>query len=440
VVVGAGLAGLTAAYELKRSGFDVTVLEARNRIGGRVHTIRDPFRGGQHAEAGGEYIDAVHHHIRAYCRRFDLPLEDATQGFAGLSDVVYRRGRRERLGRFTTPEANRDINRFYGLLRHLARPVDPRDPVGTGPGLDSRSARSVLHDIHPSPRGLFILESYIRDDYGTEPEDLSLLTLAAAEKVYERVPDRELEIFRIKGGNSRLAHVFARHIGEGLRLSEPVKAVAQSPSAVEVRTAEGTLAFDFCVLTAPLPALRQIDLDGAGMSPALRGGIANLGYGLVTKTMLQYDRRYWRREGFSGDVLSDVALGSTWEATDQQPGRRGVMISYAAGAYSRDVDRRTPGRRARDAGRWLGQVFPGSARGVIASDSGSWPTERYSGGSWLAPRRGQVVPYWRALRQPVGRIHLAGEHTDDLYPGYMEGAIRSGQRAARAGAAYLDAA
>jgi monoamine oxidase len=77
------------------------------------------------------------------------------------------------------------------------------------------------------------------------------------------------------------------------------------------------------------------------------------------------------------------------------------------------------------------QVFPGSAREAIAYASVSWPVEPYTGGAWMAPRRGQVVPYWNALREPAGRIHLAGEHTDDLYPGYMEGAVRSGLRAAR---------
>src|SRR3954451_19902974 len=98
IVVGAGLAGLTAAYELRRAGFDVTVLEARDRIGGRVYTVRDPFRAGQHAEAGGEYVDVVHRHVRAFCRQFGLPLQNATRGFAGLNDVVYVGGRRERLG------------------------------------------------------------------------------------------------------------------------------------------------------------------------------------------------------------------------------------------------------------------------------------------------------------------------------------------------------
>ena len=108
-----------------------------------------------------------------------------------------------------------------------------------------------------------------------------------------------------------------------------------------------------------------------------------------------------------------------------------MLIGYAAGANSRYFEPETSAKRARATRAWIGDVFPGSAREAIDYASVSWPVEPYSGGAWMAPRPGQVVPYWNALREPAGRIHLAGEHTDDLYPGYMEGAVRSGRRAAR---------
>jgi monoamine oxidase len=431
VVVGAGLAGLTAAYELGRAGFDVTVLEARDRIGGRVYTVRNPFRAGQHAEAGGEYVDVVHRHVRAFCRHFGLPLEDATRGFAGLEDVAYVDRRRERLGRFMTRRARRDINRFYRLVYQLARGLDPADPVGTKPKLDSRSVAFLIDETDPGERGRFLLEAYVRDDYAAQPEDLSLLTYAAGEKVYEAVPDRDIERFRIRGGSSRLPHAFAVRLENGVRLSTPVDAIVQSHSGVQVHTGPEVLDAEFCVLAAPLPALRDVNLSAAGLSRRQRGAIANVSYGRATKTLLQYKRRYWREEGFSGDIYSDLPLGATWEATNRQAGRPGVLIAYAAGANSLYFEPRTTARRARDAARWIGDVFPGSARGVIEDASVSWPVETYSRGAWMAPRPGEVVPYWEALREPAGRIHLAGEHTDDLYPGYMEGAVRSGLRAAR---------
>jgi monoamine oxidase len=431
IVVGAGLAGLTAAYELGRAGFDVTVLEARDRIGGRVYTVREPFRAGQHAEAGGEYVDVVHRRVRAYCSKFGLPLENATRGFAGLDDVVYVGGRREPLGRFKTHRSTRDTDRFYRLIYELGRRLDPGNPVGTKPKLDSRSVGWAIDQIDPSERGRVLLEGYVRDDYAAQPQDLSLLTYATGEKVYESVPDRDIEKFRIGGGNSRLPQAFAARLEGGVRLSIPVDAIAQSDTGVEVQAAGQTFEAEFCVLAAPLPALRNVDLSAARLSPALEGGIAKLAYGRATKTLVQYRRRFWREEGFSGDVYSDLPLGATWEGTNGQAGRPGVLIGYAAGANSRYFEPETSAKRARATRAWIGDVFPGSAREAIEYASVSWPVEPHSGGAWMAPRPGQVVPYWNALREPAGRIHLAGEHTDDLYPGYMEGAVRSGRRAAR---------
>ena len=431
VVVGAGLAGLTAAYELARAGFDVTVLEARDRLGGRVCTVRDPFRAGQHAEVGGEYVDVVHRHVQAFCKRFGLPLENATRGFAGLEDVAYVDRRRERLGRLETRRATRDVNRFYRLIYQLGRGLDPADPVGTKPKLDSRSVGWVIDRIDPSERGRFLLEGFVRDDYAAQPEDLSLLTYATGEKVYESVPDRDIEKYRIRGGNSRLPQAFAARLDDAVRFATPVDAIEQSDAGVEVHAAGEVFAAEFCVVSAPLPALRSVDLSAAGLSQRQRGAIAKLAYGRATKTLLQYRERFWRQEDFSGDVYSDLPLGAVWEATNRQPGRQGVLIAYAAGSNSAYFEPKSTPGRARAAGRWIGDVFPGSARSVIEDASVSWPVEPYSGGAWMAPRPGQVVPYRDALRQPAGRIHLAGEHTDDLYPGYMEGAVRSGLRAAR---------
>ena len=351
VVVGAGLAGLTAAYELGRAGFDVTVLEARDRIGGRVYTVRDPFRAGQHAEAGGEYVDVVHRRVRAYCSRFGLPLQNATRGFAGLDDVVYVSGRREQLGKFKTRRSTRDTDRFYRLIYELGRGLDPADPVGTKPHLDSRSVRWAIDQIDPSARGRFLLEGYVRDDYAAQPEDLSLLTYATGEKVYESVPDRDIEKFRIGGGNSRLPQAFADRLEGAVRLSTPVDAIAQSDTGVVVQAAGQTFEAEFCVLAAPLPALRNVDLGAARLSPALRGGIAKLAYGRATKILLQYRRRFWRQEGFSGDVYSDLPLGATWEATNGQPGRPGVLDRIRRG-------REQPALRARD----LGEPRPRNAR------------------------------------------------------------------------------
>ena len=428
VVVGAGLAGLTAAYELERAGFDVTVLEARDRAGGRVHTIRAPFAGGQHAEAGGEYIDVVHHHVRRYCRHFGLPLEDTRRGFAGLEDLGYLHGRRYRLGQLAG--ADHGSARYYRAIYRLTRHLDPFDPVGTAPRLDHQSVADLLDRIRLRGRDRLAVESYIRDDYAAEPDRLSLLGVASAERVYENVRDAEIERYRVRNGNSLLVAAFARRLAGRLRSATPVTAIAQEPGRVTVTAGGQTHDAAHCVLAVPLPAARALDLSSAGISATLSEAITHLAYGRVTKNLVQYRRRFWRDEGFSGDLLSDLPLGTAWEATDQQGGRRGILIAYAAGARSVPMERATPRRRIEAVAHELDRVY--ETRSVpVGAASTAWRDQRFTGGAWAAPAPGQMTDFWSVLRRPAGLIHLAGEHTDDLYPGYMEGAVRSGIRAAK---------
>ncbi|MEO8093068.1 MAG: FAD-dependent oxidoreductase [bacterium] len=429
VVVGAGLAGLTAADELERAGATVTVLEARDRVGGRVRTIRAPFAGGQHAEAGGEYGDFIHSELRRYCRRFGIGLEDTTRGWGGLAELVHRKGEVVRYGAFYDRRVRRDVNAFYARTYRLARNLDPRDPAATAPGLDDDDVGGLLDSIRPSARGRFLLEGWIRDDYAVEPEALSLLYFAAAEKLYKPVSDARTEVFRLRGGNDRLPGALAARLRE-VRLAAPVSAVSHGPAGVAVDVGGEQLDADFCVLAAPLPALRNILFSPALPEP-LAQAVAELAYGPVTKTLVQYDSRRWRRQGRSGDVYSDLPLGSTWEASDQQDGRRGILLSYAAGACSGHFEPLDVAARAAYVSETVNGVFPGLEDEAGAAASVAWAQEPFSGGAWAAPAPGQVVPLWPALREPTGRLHLAGEHTAGLYAGYMEGAIRSGKRTAR---------
>jgi len=429
IVVGAGLAGLTAAHELERRGVSVTVIEARDRIGGRVHTVRSPFAGGQHAEAGGEYVDRVHTELRRYCRRFGVPLEDVRRGFGGLVGLVYRDGERKRSGHFIDDRARRDIRRYYERVYRLTRHLDVADPVGSAGALDRHSVAEVLDDIAPSPHGRFLLNAFIRDDYAARPEHLSLLYVGHQERLYEPVPDRYIEIFRVRGGNQRLAQAFARRLRRQVVTGSPVTALAHGPHGVQVTAGGKSREADWCVLAAPLPALRGVAFTPA-LPAALAGAIQNFTYGRITKNLVQYERRDWRRQGFDGDVYSDLPLGSTWEATDQQRGRRGVLIDYAAGERSTYFEKLPEKDRIAYATARLDRIFPGSAAHARGHFSVAWALEQYTGGCWVAPRPGEMKPYWNALRKPVGRLVLAGEHTA-VFSGYMEGAIRSGQRAAR---------
>lgn len=402
VVVGAGLAGLTAAYELRRAGFRVTVLEARSRVGGRVVTLRRPFAGGQHVEGGGEYLDTNHARMLAYAKRFGLALENAQAG-PDLDGVLYLNGRRR-----TDPGVY--PSRFDARSAQLARGIDADDPLRRGAAFDRHSVADLIDELGITGLPRFTLEHAVIDDYGVAPADLSLLFHLTYYVIQRHLPDSGVERYRIRGGNDQLPKRLARDLD--VRLGTPVARVERRGERVRA----GGVEADWCVLAAPLPALRAIEFSPA-LPPALAGAVARLQYGSTSKTPLQYSDRFWLRRGFSGDTTSDLPIGSTWDATNAQPGRRGILLTYGAA--------RDPRAAVADVER----VYPGSAALATGGASLRWPEEPYTGGSYTAYAPGQVTAYHAALCRPVGRMILAGEHTDK-FTGYMEGAVRSGRRAA----------
>ena len=437
MVVGAGLGGLTAAAELERAGWEVEVLEARDRLGGRVHTLR--FDSAQHAEAGGEFIDTRHTEMIAAVRRYGLELEDVRRGWAGLDELVYHNGRRQTLDRFRGGGADaRQLGRFSSELYSLLDRVSVSDPgAGRGPEFDRVSMAEFLDRLGISGHARFLIEMQYVGDYGVELRRLSLLCALFAEKVAWDQPSSGVEAFRVRGGNSRLVEAIAGRLAHRVRTGSAVVEVERGDSGVTARTADGeAVEADQCVLAAPLPAMRRIDIRPALAAP-LAAAVAELGYATSAKTVLDCRRRFWRERGLSGDVYSDLPLGATWEATDQQPGRRGLLITYTAGTLGRAAARASPRERFRTAGRGVGRVFPGSQPLVDDAASVAWAGERYSGGCWVNYRPGEVTRHWAALHDDPsdGRVHLAGEHTERL-TGYMESAVRSGIAAAARVRAY----
>ena len=427
VVVGAGLAGLAAAYELRRSGFDVVVLEARDRVGGRVHTVR--FPDGQHAEAGGEYIDTIHTTMRHYVRRFGLRLEDVRQEGSDLPGAAYVAGHRRRFGAAFDGSVQDEADRFDSRMEALAGHVSAGDPRGRA--LDRRSAADVLDDLGLGSRArMLVSHATIRDDYTVEPRQVSALFVAQGYKLTENLPDSGTEAFRVRGGNDRLPGRVASALGGTVHLRSPVTRVTTLSDRVRVEVGGDRVDADHCVVAAPLPPLRAVDFVPA-LPTALAEAIASLQYGIGTKTLVQYDSRVWRKQGFDGDTFTDLPISTTWEATDGQPGRAGVLLVYTMGDPGAAFTSLTDAHRIQDVAAQLDRIYPGSRAHLRHAVTVAWAREQYTGGTYTAYAPGQVTRFWRELRRPIGRIHFAGEHTD-AFTGYMEGALRSGVRVARA--------
>ena len=432
VVVGAGLAGLTTALDLVAAGWDVTVFEARDWVGGRVKTKY--FEPGLHAELGGESIDDNHHAMLAMLKRFGL----STERRAPLKPYdahVYRNGLREPLAVFVAQRGGKVATDYFGFYDQLSAAsvgVDPVHPerAKNAAALDARSLESFIAGARLVPEAEFLVRTAFRGEYNAEARDLSLLFIAQQTNG-ENPGLTGAETMRVAGGNSQLPQRMATALGDKVRLSRPVTRISHDPGGVVVTAGEESVVAAYAVLAAPVPPLRNVAFDPP-LPPAAAALIAGLDLGTAAKVVTEYAVPFWQAEGFSGFTLTDLPFHIAWSPTDSyvSPHATGLLSQFITGdaavtaAHLGNVARISTFRAQ------LAQVYPESVplrTGRAATMA--WANEPYTRGGYAIFRPGQMAPFWPVLRDGVGRILFAGEHTEVLI-GYMESAIRSGHRIA----------
>lgn len=426
IVAGGGLAGLAAARDLEAAGAIVTVLEARDRVGGRVRTIRGHFSGRQHAEAGADLIEGEQSFVRELASEVRLKtVRILREGFGYYGPD--RRGRRRIHNR---PAA------MAAAARLLKK--DVADYCLADKRWDSAVARRLAHrsvaEWLTRGRADSALTAGIRGLRGfflADPEDLSLIALVDQFASGE-TPGRG-EIYRIIGGNDRLPHAIAAALQGKVLLHAAVGRILQTGTAPGVRVTiddRGTrrqLEADFCVAALPASTLRDVEFDPALPAHQARA-IATLKYGDATRMLLQFERPFWRRPRRPRAFGSDLPTGAVWDGAEEQRRGPGILSLLAGGRASRALrdiiaSEGEPGVVGRLA--WLGKPTP-----LVAAHTVSWEDERWSRGGYAVfdPSFDPGLREW--LARPAGRVVFAGEHTSLQWQGYLNGAIESGRRAA----------
>jgi monoamine oxidase len=436
-VIGAGLAGLTTALDLREAGWDVVVLEARDRVGGRVHTLYKPFSDGLHAEAGGESIDDGHYAIQAMLKRFGLSTERRAP-LKPYDSTVYYQGTREPLAAFLARDngdALQDYLRFDDAVTALADGIDPEHPdrAKNAEQLDAQSLEGFVRRQKLAPSAEFLVRLENRGEYNAELRDISLLFIAQQEAVASSslLGLTGTETMRVAGGNSLLPKAMAQALGDRIRLGAPATRVEHHSHGVRVHTRAGFVDAAWLVVAAPLTPMRRVQFAPA-LPASTRAVISGLDLGHAVKVIHEYDAAFWRAEGSSGFTLTDLPFAIAWSSNDSRPDTvPGLLSQFITGDAAGKAAAMTERRRRTEFTEQLDTVYAEAS--VLAKKNVAtmaWPNERYTGGGYAVYRPGQMAPYWPVLREGVGRIRFAGEHTESL-AGYMESAIRSGHRVAK---------
>jgi monoamine oxidase len=434
-IIGAGLAGLAAARDLHRAGWPTTVLEARARVGGRACTFRDGFAEGQYAEAGGEFIEDIHGRMLALVKEYGLALDPVR----GMGEWTRRLALAGKHGEADDAalwgfDLAADIERVWQALAVLGTAVpDPTDPLAAtnAPVLDRQSAADWLASLDVHPFTKTVMTTRLRSEYLAEPDQLSLLELARWGALYYGDPTDEGASFRVRGGVDQIPRLIAAELPD-VRLEAVVTAVQQHSSGASVIFQQNgqthTLETACVVLAVPPGPARQISFDPP-LPAAHRAMFNGLNCDPVTKVMIQYRRRFWEDWNWRGSLLTDLPITCTWQPTTTQPGESGILTVYTGAKAGADFSAMGEEERVTTAVTQLDQLFPGSARLVSHTRTMAWLNEPFTQGGYTLFKPGDVTAHWQALREPAGRLYVAGEHTA-VHQGYMEGAVESGQRVA----------
>ncbi len=427
LVAGAGLAGLAAARDLVAHGADVTVVEARDRVGGRVWTIRDGFADNQHAEAGGDMIDEAQTEIRALAAELGLKLTRILRGGFGYA-------RRDGAGRtrIVSQNAARGWDALSERLAGLARQYRLAEQRWDSPITADLARRSVAQwlDEVRADRDLRATATGLRGFFLADPEELSLV--AFVDQFATTDESAGWSMYRIVGGNDRLPAALAAGLGD--RVQFGTELVALSHRGREVRAAlkqartVSQLTCDYVVLAMPATLLRRVPITPA-LPAQQHDAIARLKYGKATRTLLQFSSRFWRAAGRPRAFGSELPFGAVWEANEDQRGRPGILALLAGGSASdatQTIVARSGMRGLATSLDWLGS---GDAD-LLRSQQVVWEADPWARGgyAYFDPAFDPSLRQW--LARPFGRLFFAGEHTSFRWQGYMNGAVESGRRAA----------
>lgn len=413
IIIGAGFAGLSAAYRLRQKGCSVTVLESRNRIGGRVFSHILDKEENLVIELGAEWVGASHERLIAMCKEFGLELTnnqfDSHLTFAGQ---YYPKGGWDYSTEWST-KFDKIIRDYANFKEEDKKRLDKMDWW----------RYLVINGIQE--RDLQIRELLDSTDFGESIRNVS--AYAAIAEYAESSEKNEMD-FKIKGGNGKLAEKLADRIGmEKILMKHKVTEVSQEDGEVKVKCDNGLVfSGDNLICTVPTYSLSRINWKPELPEEKI-AAINALQYARISKHALLFNERFWNDEAF--DMVTDIYGHYFYHATKNQPGKKGALISYTIGDKADVISRQNEEFKTSVVQESLRPAFGDVKDKIVSQVNYYWGTDEYSKGAYAMYGKGQWFTIMPVLKKKFLSTYFAGEHLAD-WQGFMEGAINTGEEAA----------
>jgi monoamine oxidase len=433
-IIGAGMAGLHCAYSMKRAGVIAQVYEGSSRLGGRMFSARQMFADGQVAELGGELIDTGHGVMQALAKEFSIQLDDLWEG----EPEGYRRETFFIGGRVYSEEEIIEAFRptAAAMLSAMEEGEASEEAVSK---LDKVSIKGWLESVGASELVQTIVDMAYTGQFGMEIDQQSCLNLLYSID-YKDLSQFGLfgesdERFHTNQGNDLFITKLAEALGPGqVSMGHMLKELSKREDGryellFRVSGSDKRVVAERVVLAIPFTTLREVKLDGAGLSDKKLRVIRELGYGMNTKLMVGFRERVWHtKHNASGTTVTDNGLQATWDTARGQAGAAGIITNFVGG----DLAIRMGEGEAKDyiagVSERLDEVYPGAKAVVIEGMAARmhWPSAPFAKGSYACYKVGQ----WSSLHGEEGtqedKVYFCGEHCSEDFQGYMEGAAETG--------------
>jgi monoamine oxidase len=427
-VIGAGFAGLAAAHELNAAGYDVTLIEARRRAGGRVLSFGDLVPG-KSVEGGAELIGSNHPTWVAYADKFGLSFLDVGEDEEADAPIVIG-GRR-----LDAEESGKLWEDFEGMLQGMnadAANVDADEPWKSpnAEALDKRTTASWIDAQEATPLARAAAHALMSSDNAVSTAwqsylgNLAQIKGGGVEKYWE-----ESEVYRCKGGNDQLAKgLLATLPPAKVKLGVAATAIRPGEKSVTVVLADGTkIEADDVIVAVPPSVWNRISFDPP-LPPALSPSM-----GSAVKFLAHVKKRFWEETKLSQYMLTDGPVSQTWDGTDAQPGDEGAcLVGFSGGPAAQDCRGWPDAERTETYLAELERVYKDMRKNFVKARFMNWPQDPWTGAAYSFPAPGEVTTVGPLLRGGIGgRLHFAGEHCCYAFVGYMEGALNSGAALAK---------